>query len=268
MTTTNKRMIPKTVSLEELEKQKNEDEKKKLVLINIKKLEEELPNLFIKKALQKDLEKGFDLMYKFLNRKIGKDYPFPIDTHKMFVNLYQIPHGREIFQIEFYLGQLNKYIEQLKVMSYEMKLNGLSRTLIPIQKNTEYIDVLKKIYDMHNIIDRILGDKLLYDQYLFFYDKVKFIHDSVMKEDLEVYKTKKFMEKSMPRYIFFMSMIHSANVFIKFQKHSRKDGGHFSLDQYFQPLKHEIDGPNNIAFNAYEKNVEIKKGISDNYKDI
>ena len=81
-------------------------------MINIKTLEEELPNLFNKKALQKDLEKGFCLMYKFLNRKIGKDYPFPIDMHKMFFNLYKIPHGRGIFQIEFYLGQLNKYIEQ------------------------------------------------------------------------------------------------------------------------------------------------------------
>ena len=30
-------------------------------------------------------------------------------------------------------------------MRYEMKLNGLSRTLIPIQNNTEYIDVLKNI---------------------------------------------------------------------------------------------------------------------------
>ena len=185
----------------------------------------------------------------------------------MFVNLYQIPKGREIPQIEYYLGQLYKFLEQLKVMSYEMKLNGLSRTLIPIQKNTEYIEVLKKIYDIHNIIDRILGDKLLYDQYLFIYEKIKFIHDSVMKEDLEVYKSKKFMEKCVPKYIFYMSMIHSANVFIKFQKNSRKDGGHFTLDQYYQPLKHEIDGPNNIAFNAYEHNVEIKKGISDNYKD-
>ena len=84
-------------------------------------------------------------MYKFLNKKMTKDYPFSIDTHKMFVNLYKIPHGREIVQIEYYLGQLHKYIEQLKVMSYEMKLNGLSRILIPIQKNTEYIEVLKKI---------------------------------------------------------------------------------------------------------------------------
>jgi hypothetical protein len=179
--------------------------------------------------------------------------------------LYKIPKGREILQIEYYLGQLNKYIEQLKVMSYEMKLNGLVRTLIPIQANTEYIAVLKKIYDMHNIIDRILGDKLLYDQYLFIYDMIKFIHDSPMKEDLELYKTKKFMEQNVPRYIFYMSMIKTADIFIQFQKTSRVDGGHFTLDQYYQPLKHEIDGSNNIALNAYEMNPQMKKGVSENY---
>ena len=262
-----KKISPKNLTIEEIERLKNDEEQKKLLLINIKKIEQDIPNIFVKKALQQDLEKGFDLMYKFLNKKLVKDYPFPIDTHKMFVNLYKIPNGREIPQIEYYLGQLNKFIEQLKVMSYEMKLNGLSRTLIPIQKNTEYIEVLKKIYDMHNIIDRILGDKLLYEQYLFIYDMIKFLHNSVMKEDLEVYKNKKFMEKNVPKYIFYMSLIKSSNVFIKFQKNSRKDGGHFTLDQYYQPLKHEIDGPNNIALYAYEHNVEIKKGISDNYKD-
>ena len=260
-----KKAIPKTLTPEETEKIKNEEERRKLTLINIKKVEQEVPNIFIKKALQKDLEIGFDLMYKFLNRKIEKDYPFPIDTHKMFVNLYKIPKGREIVQIDFYLGQLHKFIEQLKVLSYEMKLNGLVRTLIPIQANTEYIAVLKKIYDMHNIIDRILGDKLLYDQYLFIYDMIRFIHDSSMKEDLELYKTKKFMEQNVPRYIFYMSMIKSADIFIKFQKNSRQDGGHFTLDQYYQPLKHEIDGSNNIALNAYEQNTQVKKGVSENY---
>ena len=260
-----KKATQKTLTLEEIEKIKNEEERKNLVLINIKKIEQEIPNTFVKKAMQKDLEIGFDLMYKFLNKKIGKDYPFPIDTHKIFVNLFQIPKGREILQIEFYLGQLHKFIEQLKLMSYEMKLNGLVRTLIPIQANTEYIAILKKIYDMHNIIDRILGDKLLYDQYLFIYDMIKFIHDSPMKEDLELYKNKKFMEENVPRYIFYMSMIKSADIFIKFQKHSRIDGGHFTLDQYYQPLKHEIDGSNNIALNAYEMNAQIKKGVSENY---
>ena len=263
-----RRTVPsKTLTVEEMEKIKNEEERKNLTLINIKKIEQEVPNTFIKKALQKDLEIGFDLMYKFLNKKMVKDYPFPIDSHKIFVNLFQMPKGREIFQIDYYLGQLHKFIEQLKVLSYEMKLNGLTRTLIPIQANTEFIGILKKIYDMHNIIDRILGDKLLYDQYLFIYDMIKFIHDSQMKEDLEVYKTKKFIEECVPRYIFYMSMVKSADIYIKFQKHSRIDGGHFTIDQYYQPLKHEIDGPNNLALNAYEMNAQIRKGLTEDYYD-
>ena len=42
----------------------------------------------------------------------------------------------------------------------------------------------------------------------------------------------------------------------------------FTVDQYYQPLKHEIDGPNNLALYAYEHNSEIKKGISENYREI
>ena len=263
-----KKAVSKQLTIDEMEKIKNEEERKRITLINIKKLEQEVPNTFVKEAMQKDFEIGFDLMYKFLNRKIEKDYPFTIDTHKMFVNLYKIPHGREIVQIDYYLGQLHKFIEQLKLMSYEMKLNGLVRTLIPIQANTEYIAVLKKIYDMHNIIDRILGDKLLYDQYLFIYDQIKFVYDSPMKEELEIYKTPKCMEQNIPRYIFYMSMVRSADIFIKFQKNSRKDGGHFTIDQYYQPLKHVIDGSDNIALNAYEINAQMQKQVSPNYKEI
>ena len=262
-----KKTIPKSLTVEEMEKLKNEENRKNLTLINIKKLEQDVPNTFVKEALQKDLEIGFDLMYKFLNKKISKDYPFPIDTHKIFVNLFKIPNGREIFQIEYYLGQLHKFIEQLKLMSYEMKLNGLVRTLIPIQANTEYIAVLKKIYDMHNIIDRILGDKLLYEQYLFIYDMIKFVHDSHMKEDLELYKPKKFMEQNLPKYIFYMSMVKSSEIYKKFQQNSRKDGGHFTIDQYYQPLKHDIDGINNIALNAYEQNAQMMKTVSPDYAE-
>ena len=262
-----KKVVPKQLTMEEMDKIKNEEERKRIALINIKKLEQEMPNTFVKEAMQKDLEVGFDLMYKFLNKKIEKDYPFTIDTHKMFVNLYKIPHGREIVQVDYYLGQLHKFIEQLKLMSYEMKLNGLVRTLIPIQANTEYIAVLKKIYDIHNIIDRILGDKLLYDQYLFIYDQIKFVYDSPMKEEIELYKTPKCMEQNIPRYIFYMSMVKSADIFIKFQKNSRKDGGHFTIDQYYQPLKHVIDGPDNIALNAYEINAQMQKQVSPDYKE-
>jgi hypothetical protein len=262
------RQATKKMNMAELERIRNEEERRKLMLINIEKLKQQNPNSFTKEALQKDFEKGFDLIYKFLNRKIIKDYPFPIDTHKIFVNLNKIPKGREIPQIDYFLGQLYNNIETLKLMSYEMKLNGLTRVLMPIQANTEYVAVLKKIYDIHNIIDRILGDKLLYDQYLFIYDMIKFIHDSQIKEDLEVYKNQKFMEFNVPKYIFYMSMVKSADILLKFQKNSRIGGGHFTLDQYYQPLKHEIDSSNNMVLNAYEVNEHLEKGISGNYKEV
>ena len=134
----------KSLTPEEIENAKNLENRKKLTFINIQELKEKPPNTFIKEALQKDLEKGFDLMFKFLSKKIGKDFPLPIESHKMFVNLKLIPNGRQIPQIEFYLGKLHKLIEELKVLCYEMKLNGLSRILIPIQKNTEFVNLLKK----------------------------------------------------------------------------------------------------------------------------
>ena len=240
-----------------------EEERKQLTLINIKELKEGLPNTFIKEALQKDFEDGFDAMFKFLNRKVAKDFPDEVVAHKIFVNLYQIPNGRKIPQIEFYLGQLYNKIEDLKIKCYEMKLNGLSRVLMPIQENEEFIKLLKKIYDIHNIIDRILGDKLLYEQYLFIFDCIKFVIESNYKEELEIYRTKELIEIGMPRYIFFQSMVHSANVLQNFQKYARKDGGHFDINDFFQPKKHEIDGPNTeIALNAYEMTDIVKKRIN------
>ena len=63
-----------------------------------------------------------------------------------------------------------------------MKLNGLSRIFIPISLNTALIAIIKKVYDMHNIIDRIMGDKLLHQQYMFMYDKIQFVNNSREKK--------------------------------------------------------------------------------------
>ena len=256
----------KTISPEELARIMQEEERKQLTLINIKELKEGLPNTFIKEALQKDFEDGFDAMFKFLNKKVAKDFPDEVVSHKIFVNLFQIPDGRKIPQIDFYLGQLNTFIENMKVKCYEMKLNGLSRILIPIQANEEFVKLLKQIYDIHKIIDRILGDKLLYEQYLFIFDCIKFVIESNYKEELEIYRTKELIEIGMPRYIFFQSMVHSANVLQNFQKYARKDGGHFDINNFFQPKKHEIDGPyTEIALNAYEMTDLVKKGLTAEY---
>ena len=64
---------------------------------------------------------------------------------------------------------------------------------------------------MHNIIDRIMEDKLLYQQYMFMYKKIQFVNNSSLKEELEIH-SKPFIENLLPMYLFYESMCYSAKV--------------------------------------------------------
>ena len=81
-------------------------------------------------------------MIEYLNDKRGKDFPYMIDPHKIFVNIQYIPDGTKKEASNFYLSQLMNEIENLKKLCYEMKLNGITRILMPITKNTFY-NILK-----------------------------------------------------------------------------------------------------------------------------
>ena len=253
----------KTVSPEEVSRLKNEEEKKMLTLINIGKLSQNPPSRFIKQAFQNDFEAGLDAMFKHLNKKVAHQFPFEVEAHKIFVNLNLIPYGRQTPQTEFYLGQLADYILQLKIKLYEMKLNGLSRIFIPISLNTDLIAIIKKVYDMHNIIDRIMGDKLLHQQYMFLYEKIQFVSNSSVKEELETFHSKPFIEDLLPMYLFYESMCHSAKVLSKMISHSRSEGGHFSIEDYYQPTKHAINTENNLVINCFELKDSLKKALTE-----
>ena len=162
--------------------------------------------------MQIDFEAGLDATLQHLNRKMGKDFPFEIESHKIFVNINLIPEWRTTPHIKFYLQQLVDAIERMKIKLYEMKLNGLARIQIPISMNTDIVGMIKQVYDIHNIIDRVLGDKLLYEQYIFIHKQIDMIAHSSLKEELEIYKKKNFIEGCVSRYIFYQSMCHSANV--------------------------------------------------------
>ena len=232
-----------------------------LTLINIGKLSQNPPSRFIKQAFQNDFEAGLDAMFKHLNKKVAHQFPFEVEAHKIFVNLNLIPNGRKT--PEFYLGQLADYILQLKIKLYEMKLNVLSRIFIPISLNTDLIAIIKKVYDMHNIIDRIMGDKLLHQQYMFMYDKIQFVSNSSLKEELETFHSKPFIEDLLPMYLFYESMCHSAKVLSKMIAHSRNDGGHFSIEDYYQPTKHAINTENNLVINCFELKDSLKKALTE-----
>ena len=233
--------------------QKIQDEINAKININIESIKAEPPSRFMKQAMQKDFEDGIDAACLLLNRKIKDKFPFKIQAHKMFVNYECIPNGRNIPQIEYFLGDFIRYMEEMKIYLYELKLDGLARLRIPIGQNTELIEKIQKVYDIHIIIDNILGDKLLYDQYLFYYDKIDMVDKSSLKEVMEVYKDKTLIEINIPRYIVYMSLIQGATVLKKMMEYSRRDGGHYDITQYYQPTKHQIDTTDNHYFNRYEE---------------
>ena len=62
-------------------------------------------------------------------------------------------------------------------------------------------------------------------------------------------------------------MVKSADIYLKYATYARKDGGHFELSNFYQPTKHEIDGPENIMLNSYEISEQIQKGLTEEYKE-
>ncbi len=63
-----------------------------------------------------------------------------------------------------------------------MKLNGTARIKMPITKNVDIINIIKSLYDTHRAVDYLMGNKIKYDQFVFFYNCLKFVYDSNMKE--------------------------------------------------------------------------------------
>jgi arsenate reductase-like glutaredoxin family protein len=127
-------------------------EKRELILPNMKDLIQPEPLKLKKEAYQEQFEKGIEEMMVYLNDKKTKDFPFVIDPHKIFVNIKYIPDGTKKDASNFYLSQLIDEIDTLKRKCYEMKLNGITRILMPITRNLEIIESLKNIFDLHNII--------------------------------------------------------------------------------------------------------------------
>ena len=232
---------------------RKEKEKRLLMFPNIEDLTQPEPSRLKKEAYQEQFEKGLDEMIVYLNDKMGKDFPYMIDSHKIFVNIKYIPDGTKKEASNFYLSQLTYEIETLKKKCYEMKLNGITRVLMPITKNTEIIEVIKNIFDLHNIIDNTMGNYLLYDQYMFIYDSLKFLTNSSVNELFEIIKNRDYMEECVPRYVIFCFMCHSAEVLNKMREYYKEHVGRpFKFEDSYQISQHDLLQEDNELIYAYE----------------
>jgi len=243
---------------------KREKERRVLLFPNIEDLTQPEPSKLKKAAYQEQFEKGIEEMIEYLNEKRGKDFPYMIDPHKIFVNIKYIPDGTKKEASNFYLSQLIYEIEVLKKKCYEMKLNGITRILMPITRNTEIIEVIKNVFDLHNIIDNIMGNYLLYDQYMFIYDSLKFLTNSSVSELFEVLKNRDYMEECVPRYVIFRLMCHSAEILNKMRDYYKEHVGRpFKFEDSYQITQHELLQEDNELIFAYEIYGPYKRFFND-----
>ena len=230
---------------------KEDQEKRKLIFPNLSNLTQTEIIKFERDALVADFEKGFNAMVVYLNNKFPLQIPEFIDAHKLTVNLENIPKSR--YEANFYMAKLEKVLYDLKKMCYEMKLNGLTRILLPITANIEFTTQVKLVYDLHVSIDRLMGDKLKLEQYSFIFKEIDFISKSNFKEELFFFKDKNFMEIGVSKYIFYQALCNSVEVMEKMRKNNRLNGIKYdNIDNYFQTTKLSLDSMTEYnSFNLY-----------------
>ena len=241
-----------------------EERKRKILTFpNIDILSQKEPTRLKHEAYQLKFEEGLSHMITYLNEKQGKDFPYFIDTHKIFVNIKYIPNSRTQKATNFYVEQLVNQIELLKQKCYEMKLNGLTRVLMPITLNVDIIKVIKEVFDLHNIIDNVMGNYLLYDQYMFIYNAIHFLMQSSVSDQVEKLKNRDYMEDKVTKYVFFQSMCKSVEYLEKIRKYYKEEVGRpFVFEDSYQITKHQLEHEENDVIFAYELNDTFKRFLT------
>ena len=83
------------------------DKKYRCILFpNISNLDQAKPTKMKHEAYQLKFEEGLASIITYLNDKQGKDFPYMIDPHKIFVNIKNIPDGTKKEASNYYLSQL------------------------------------------------------------------------------------------------------------------------------------------------------------------
>ena len=232
-------------------KEREEKRLKSLIYPNLEDLSQSEIIKFERDALVADFEKGFKAMLIYLNNKFPTQIPEIIDPHKFTVNIENIPKNRK--ETNFYMKQLEDAFYELKKMCYEMKLNGLNRILLPITANIEFTTQVKIVYDLHVLIDKLMGDKLKLEQFSFIYNEIDFISKSNFHEELFFFKDKNFMEIGVSKCIFFQALCNSVDVLTKMRNNNILNEIKYDyIDNYFQITNLNLDSIDEFnSFNYY-----------------
>ena len=241
----------------ELKREKDKENQiiHKIVYPNLENLKQKESLIFEREALLKDFEDGYKAMLIYLNERFSSQVPEVIDPHKMTINLESIPKlsKNNSAPTSFYIKKLEDSLYDLKKMCYEMKLNGINRILLPISANIGFTTQVKIVYDNHVVIDKIMGDTLKLEQFLFIYDKIDYILKSNIHSELASAKDKYLMEIGISKFIFYEALCHSVEVLLKMRKNNKVNQIKYdNIDNFYQLTKLSLDSLTDFnSFNYY-----------------
>lgn len=221
-----------------------------------------------KQILQKKYEEGLQALLKYLYDKKKDDFYIEINVNKLFRNLEIVPQGYQLKSTKFFLGQMQNYMKELKERLYEIKINGTTRIKMPITENTELIQKIKKIYDLHLVIDNLMGDKLKYDQFIFIYNCITFVVESNIKEEISIFKEKNFMEDAIPKYIILSALKNGVMILNQMKAKMKELNENFTYDSFYQIKNLKLGSEDNYIINAFEINESLKKLMNPELQEI
>jgi hypothetical protein len=197
---------------------------------------------FQKDALQAEFEKGLTAVFKYFNEKESNDFYDIPDVRKLFINLTVKEYNKRK-SLSYYIDDMNRRVFLLKVMLYEMKMNGMSRIQIPIRANKNFTSSCKEIFYLYHKMDRLFGNYLSYDQYLFFYECLnKLQHSNFnLRNEVELLKVREFVEDSLPKYIVLQAMRKAVKIEQRIRDYLNEQGNLFFRKDYFQITQYELD---------------------------
>ena len=113
-----------------------------------------------------------------------------------------------------------------------------------------------------------MGNYLLYDQYIFIYNSIKFLTQSSVSEQVEKLKNRDYMEDKIPKYVIFQSMCKSVEVLEKMRKYYKEEVGRpFKFEDSYQITKHQLEHEENAVVFAYELGDSFKRFLTPELKE-
>ena len=122
------------------------------------------------------------------------------------IKTLKINNWKDVKPFAYYLTPLNNSITKMRTTLLKMDELGHLRRKYIIENNTELQDEVKDMVHKDLIVQWLVGDELKQDQFKFFYDTVKIVYESALRDKL-LSQDANVLENVIPKLIAYRAIM-------------------------------------------------------------